>query len=870
MDALLITDTEVEGGSLLKEEALPDGGTSLVSGNSSLFNAPLFNLEIFKSEFFHSPLFHSPFGQTMLVALTGLVLLLLAYWISRFFASPQDEPPVDVALLGARRLLLQRFEGDEWGAVSETVLQLLRPRFKRTFFSGPSRPYVGVNAASSGREKSGMRNGSQPLDVTLQGKVTGRHLQIDFYPPSPGFQNIAEAQAPVVLTDEAVIYNRDEPEFAPCYASYDIPLSRLEGLTVQLPGLQKALLGIAVNGVLARGFGLSGHIYSADKLTAEGEQFAGALAGLEKTQPVLHQEMKVLAAWCFLIAGLMRREESLLRRSAGLYQSLDKAFWSEREGVFWAGIKANQAMAAFALMQLAGEGRDEGAAAHQLIESAQEAVRYFQRDNFPTSWGRLMIMLGRGALEVPEAFRRRAGGDDADRGEGIATFMGRVDSAWLERQLDQAIDYWRRNQQVLAIAEAYFAKGRLAQTKARQHEGLQDWERAENAFLGALSIAPLHAPWWSVSRADVQLALGRLYLNWGTDFGERGLLEKAMHYLPPLIEAGGRLAGPAELALAQCYLNLGGVSNEAAAHQRALDYFTLMQEKAPSGALADEVARGVGVARARLALLQGDLTAARLAVSEISSVLGHAQQGHLARDVLLRLRARLRELIFTLEGDDIALDRAIQDRRELVAIAEMNVSDLRWAVETRDLVGLLTRRQYKALGKPRDFHEAHFLIEKCLSVCQADGSSLPLVLDGLALRGEGDYRVQHIKATLYRQLGRLLASFARLQFDVKALNEAADAFEAYLKLTPRERDGEGRAEVLHQIGQIHLDCSAHYGKHEGLRRARACYAEAFDIYLAVGKMDQANRMHRFLEAAEAALFAYQPGDEMAAPRQQEG
>lgn len=243
---------------------------------------------------------------------------------------------------------------------------------------------------------------------------------------------------------------------------------------------------------------------------------------------------------------------------------------------------------------------------------------------------------------------------------------------------------------------------------------------------------------------------------------------------------------------------------------------------------------------------------ARQAISLISAVIGQNGGFWPSRDVLLRLRARLRELLFLLEGDDLALDRAINDRRELVANAAAGPRGLRWSVEVGDLVGLLSRRQYKLDGEAQDFHEAHYLLEKSISICAGGG----LDEGGVDEPGAG-YNIPHIEAGLQLKLGKLLASFARVKFDLSALNEAVTAFERFLALTPRASNPLGRAAVLNDIGQIMMDRSEHYGNHDGLRRAVLCFAEAHDIYLEAQHMDQANRMRRFLENAEAAILAYQ-------------
>ncbi len=798
----------------------------------------------------------------------GLFVLLLRYLFVRYKMdkSPERVAEFSQSFLDQRQLLLRRLEDDEWGARSETIRQLLNRKFGSGpyFWGGGLR--IGLEnvmrraAASSGNEDG------VPFDVTLSGKVKGRHLEIHFIPPFPVFLSLAATG----LSLEELYKAGDKPgtdrSALPIYECFDFPLPSLQGLTAELPGLQKDLLCVAVNGVLARGFGLSGQLLSTAQLRKMALSFEAALGGLKLTQPRLYQEVTVVTAWSYLILGLQKREASCLMKALKLYQGLEKDKSAEFDSEVRAGVKANEAMAAFALSQLQTgffslkressfsklprAETDFITLNENLFTASQEALRFFRRETYPVIWGKLMTMMGAacaglGMKRGQAEFIENAGG----LGQGGCFHNIRT----TEAQLSEVIEYWRENHQPILIASAEFIKGLLAKNKAQQQVGLQDWERAENAFLGALAKAPETTNWWLWRRVDIQYELGMLYLEWGTDFGEKGLLEKAIHYFEGL-PTGALSPLPRrviETALARCHLNLGGVTNDVADHRKALALFTALFETGARRADRQEVVRALSVVRARLALVEQNVKEARLAVSEISSVLGHNHADYPPRDVLLRLRARLREMIFLLEGDDISLDRAIQDRRALVAIADDSVSELRWAVEVRDLAGLLSRRQFQAPGRPRDFHEAHYLLEQCLAICEAS----EIDTDAGAV-----FTVSYIKATLYFQLGRLLSSFARIQNDQAALEEAITAYQGFLELTPRTLNGPGRADALHHLGQIHMDLSSHYGQHEGLGTARALFAEAFDIYLELGFMDQANRMRRFMENAAAALVAYQSPD----------
>ena len=808
-----------------------------------------------------------------------------------------------------RQLLLRSFEGDEHGQAAERVLAVL----KRPFGGGlwgdgavkimtghgdrqESGSGSGQDAASASLKSEGESTGLPMMQVALDGRVSGLALHVEFFPEGPVVMvpgDVRQGHA-----EELAGLERGHPPRQPLpngagpaearvlsYECFDFPLFELTGLTRGLPAVQSPLLAASVAGLLSRGAGIHGQVVERAKLAGWAVRLEAALPGLRLTQPVLFHETLVVAAWCHLITGLQGNDRAPLVRALSLYERANEFDWHGRNVTEWAGIKANEAVAALALGQMSGEGGQrpgEPAAAvlyQRVIDCVVEGMRHFRRDNFPASWGKMMckLALANGALSAAGSAVSASAGE-AGQGEDCAASLegaaaGREethqatpqDYRAIARGLDQAIAFWGEMGDRGAIAEAHFAKGWLAQNTARRHMGLQNWERAENAYLAALAHSSDDDHWPTRRRADIRFELGRLYLGWGTRFGEKLLLEKAIHHFSALDDGGESRAFAAHLAavrkaetrflLAQAYLNYGGITNDQRMHERAVNCFLKLKDASRDDAedpsRRREIDRAFCVARARLALVRRDRQEARQAISLISAVIGHRGGLWPSRDVLLRLRARLRELLFLLEGDDLALDRAINDRRELVANAGEGPRGLRWSVEVGDLVGLLSRRQYKLDGEAQDFHEAHYLLEKSISICAGGG--------GEPVTDEADhgYNTPHIEAGLHLKLGKLLASFARVKFDLSALNEAVMAFERFLLLTPRAASPLGRAEVLNDIGQIMMDRSEHYGQHDGLRRAARCFAEAHDIYLEAAHMDQANRMRRFLENAEAAILAYQ-------------
>lgn len=774
-----------------------------------------------------------------------------------------------------RRIILRSLEGDLHGQAGERVNRLLKEKLVRPVYRHPAsgqrvqtRLITGVGD-EGGRGPSGDEGAA--LQLVVNGRIAGLGLKLEFYPQGPVImEQVNGGQQALRHSEggEGEIVASDMPPSLLSYECFDFPLFQLQGLTVHLPALQKIITSATVAGLLSRGAGIEGLAVSPQLLLAWGTQLEAEVEGLRLTQPVLHQEGVAVAAWCLLIAGLRLKSADCLARSLRLYDRVEADDWHERDVTEWAGLKANEAMAALSLAKLrrageTGEARMGNAALYQRVNNcAVEGMRHFRRDNFPASWGKMMckLALSNGAMSAGRAGRIEEGSVRASPDtpvqdmSGDAGFALAQDYRSIEDNLDRAIEFWRSIGDRGAMAEAYFAKGWLAQNTARRHMGLQNWEQAENAYLAALAFSDEREYWSTRRRADIRFELAKLNLGWGTRFGDKALLEKAIHHFIAISAHPKRLVARRRAALgfllAQAYLNCGGITNDRALHKAAIRQYNKLKSADRDEAHEAEIERGLAVAAARLALHDRDRDEAKQAISLISSVIGQNNGHWPPRDVLLRLRARLRELLFLLEGDDVALDRAINDRRELVAIAAEGMRDLRWSVEVGDLVGLLSRRQYKLDGEQEDFHEAHYLLEKAIAICSA-ADTTENGADGAR------YNIPHIAAGLHLKLGKLLATFARLQFDASALNEAVSEFEQFLALTPRHGNPLGRAAVLNDIGQIMMDRSEHYGQHDGLWRAVHCFAEAHDIYLEAAQMDQANRLRRFLENAEAAILAYQ-------------
>ena len=768
-----------------------------------------------------------------------------------------------------RQLTLHRIQGDEFGFLAERLLDSLRKEFATNLWTKWTKSNKGLpfqirtglaEEDSLNKEKSSRKNFN--VKVSLNGTVKNKKLDLHFYPHGPLHiidPEVENNEIRIPLVQEGEFIEGEEP-FKFVYECSDFPLFELKGLSVEPLNRRKQLndeilLRASIAGVMSRGCGCANQIVSINKLERWAKQLDKHLITEKALSTNSNVELVVITAWCYLIAGLGRQNIEFLRRSLELYQLLTEDHWRGREKAEMAGAQANESYAAYALMQLIPS---DVTYPSQIKQAVQKAIRNFRRDNYPHSWGKLMCKL---AFAVSNNMSNHM--SLGQQGKSIIeqdeiTEKGHTHQS-IELALDEAIELWRQNKQEDAMCEAYFAKGKLALNDAKRNMGVQGLERAENGFLASLALSQPETEnqennFTAITKADIRLELGKLYLGWGTRFGEAELIEKAIHHFESLLEDSlynsKQSIKETKLALAECYLNYGGISNDGKHHQQAIYRFNDILDMGVSDQTRDKIERGIAVAKARLALIDRKKEQVITAISCICSVIG--QNGKLwpTKDVLLRLRARLREVLFVLEGDDIALDRAIKDRRELVKLAEIGVQDVRWAVEISDLVTLLSKRQYKNNGNQEDFNEAHYLLETAISI-----------LEKRTEDDEDQFDIPHIKGMLYLNLAKLLASFARVHFDEQALKEAAHYYQKFIGLTPRATNPTKRAEVLSQIGLIMMDLSEQYGAHEGLKQAISAFAEAHDIYLETGLIDLSNRMRRFLENAQAAHLVYEIPEE---------
>lgn len=791
-----------------------------------------------------------------------------------------------------RRLYLPALQGDKFGFNAEQLLQLICQEFKANKWhfwkvENEAYPFQILTGLSDEKTKSqiALKSTHPVIQITMNGSVENNELNLRFYPQGPlHFNDQEEGQPGTVLLPKGQTREKKENSFF--FECADFPLFELKSLKLtkeqhKISRIEKILLKASLAGLMSRGAGIENQIVSANKL----EKWAGELddylmSDISTDQPMnsLQTECITVAAWAYLVSGLSKKSKSNLKRSLELHQLLSYKNWEGREATEKAGAGANEAFAAYALMQLNPENPSYP---HIIRKTVFKALRTFRPESYPQGWGKLICKLAfakttsdemhfADKIKQPES-EPLSEGQEVKNEKAVSLSDEGADQYQtyhsIELALDKAIELWRKDNSSHnireAVCEAYFAKGKLALANSRINMGVQELERAENGFLASLALSdeegkPTKRPFFKITSTDIRNELGHLYLAWGTRFGEAELIEKAIHHFSTLLERKGCLSKTQILdtkyALAECYLNYSGLTNKNEDHAQAIYSFNDVLDEGIRGERQEKIERGIAVARARLALISHKKEEVKMATSSICSVIG--QNGKLwpTKDVLLRLRARLRELLFTLEGDDIALDRAITDRRELVKLAEGGVQDIRWAVEVGDLVRLLSKRQYKSGGQSEDFHEAHYLLETAIAITEKETSS-----------NEGgksqELELSHIRGSLYITMAKLLSSFARLHLDELALREASTYYQKYIDITPRAINPKKRAEILSQIGLIMMDLSEQYGSHTGLKQAIATFAEAHDIYLEIGLIDLSNRMRRFLENAQAAKLVYLPSSE---------
>ena len=791
-----------------------------------------------------------------------------------------------------RKLYLPALQGDKFGFNAEHVLDLIQKEFNANKWRGwrtdnDGAPFQVVTGLSDDKTKSQIAiNSTHPvIQITMNGSVKNNELNLRFYPQGPlHYNDQEEAQPENILIPKAQTRGKKEKSFF--YECADFPLFELKTLKLtaeqnKISRIEEVLLKATIAGLMSRGVGIESQIVSSNKLekwASELDEFLMSDLSTDQSMNGLQTECLTVAAWAYLVSGLSKKSEINLKRSLELHQYLSSKNWEGREPTEKAGAGANEAFAAYALMQLNPEDPNYPSI---IKKTVFKALRTFRPESYPQGWGKLICKLAFAKttsderhlaeqIEQPES-KRLSEGQQVKEEKVTSSSDENADKYQtyhsIELALDKAIELWRKDKNVQnnreAVCEAYFAKGKLALSNARLNMGVQELERAENGFLASLALSddtskPAKRPFFKITSTDIRNELGHLYLAWGTRFGEAELIEKAIHHFSTLLEREECLSKAQLLdtkyALAECQLNYSGLTNKKEDHAQAIYSFNDVLDEGIKGERQEKVEQSIAVARARLALISHKKEEVKMAISSICSVIG--QNGKLwpTKDVLLRLRARLRELLFTLEGEGIALDRAINDRRELVKLAEGGVQDIRWAVEVGDLVRLLSKRQYKSGGQSQDFHEAHYLLETAIAITEKQTSSK----EGATSK---ELEISHIRGSFYITMAKLLSSFARLHLDEQALREASTFYQKYIDITPRAINPKKRAEVLSQIGLIMMDLSEQYGSHTGLKQAIATFAEAHDIYLEIGLIDLSNRMRRFLENAQAAELAYRPPSE---------
>ncbi len=771
-----------------------------------------------------------------------------------------------------QRVYLNVLEGDRFGQTSQFLKTTLQNRFMR-FFGPPAKAVVIVPTGAQQFTKAPCIGAeTQPsFDVHLAGKVKGQKLELYFTSPAinaerlirlgrafdelPVDEIIAE---PIVKTIIPLKPNKPTTNTLRnslyTYHCYDFPLISLKGLTRQLPGIQKDLLQCALIGALRRGLKISKQDLSVKLLNNSAQRFDQAIPGLKQTQPILYQETTLVCAWCHMMVGLLGKNKIALTRALVLYKK-SEAFNEDEFSYFdRAAMLANQVECTLALALLS-QPHSKEQQAHYLsaIEIAPRAMTSFERCSDWIGWAKMVSSFARGRGALAGTFFEEAGNKDIANEGGFTSIY---DQGSIEKKLTTAIAHLQKsavtNGDEVALCEAYYALSCMIKNTTKQHMGVQEWERAENSFLAALSYGQNHEDWFSPKPEDIHFELGQLYLQWGTAHGDQERLEKAIHHFS-IVKAQKPASyfsnhNEIALAIAQSTLNLGGITNKPSFHKSALTQLNTLKDQQKYESCDNLLDRSLAVARARLALAERDRNEARRAITQISAVIGQKTNSFPTRDVLLRLRARLREMLYQLEGDDRTLDRAINDRRDLINFAKEYKNELRWAVEAGDLAGLLSRRQFKGIDNLDDFHEAGNLLQKGILICESYQADY--------LSGEGQ-SLPYIKAGLYLKQGRLLERYARVEKNLALLNKAVSAYEQVLILRPREQNDVDRAKTLNRIGQILIDKSEHYGEHEGLERAANCFAQSYDIYLESQHKEQANRMRQFMENAQAARIAYE-------------
>jgi len=769
-----------------------------------------------------------------------------------------------------QRIYLNGLKGDPFGQTSQVLKTTLQTKFAR-FVGAQSKAVtiVPTGAHQPSKEAAIALQNHPSFDVFLSGKVEGQKIELYLSSPTINAENlkvvspfddlpINEASAePLVKTIIPLKPNKPTPQTTKksvySYHCYEFPLISLKGLTCQLPGAQKDLLHCAVIGNLRRGLKISKHGLSVKLLNNRAQRLDQAAPGLKQTQPILYQEMTLVCAWCYMMVGLLSKNKPALTRALTLYKKSDEFHERAFKDFERATMLANQTECARALALLSKPHSKEHRAHYQsAIETASRAMIYFERCNHKSGWAKASLNLALGFGALVDTPLKEAGNEDSAYKIDPTNIY---DQPSVENNLKTAIAHLQKsavsNGDEAALSAAYYAKAHIIKSTAKQHMGAQQWERAQNSFLAALSHSQNHELWFAPNSQDIHFELAQLYLQWGTDHGQQELLEKAIHHFSIVKEdkhfSHFTNRNDTALAIAQCTLTLSGVTNSSLLHKSAREQLNTLKDQQKYKSCNELLDRALAVASARLALSEHDNQEARRAVTQISALIGQKTNSFPSKDVLLRLRARLREMLYQLEGDDRALDRAINDQRDLMSEANANMNELRWAVEAGDLAGLLVQRRAKGKDNQTDLQEANNLLHKSIAICETHQTP--------TFHAQGEY-IPHIKASLYKTQACILEGLGRADKNLAKLNEALGAYEKILTLRPREQNDTDRAKVLYYIGQIQMDKSEHFGQHEGLERAANCFAQSYDIYLESQQKDQANRMRQFMENAQAALLVY--------------
>jgi len=776
--------------------------------------------DFFSTLQFGSFVHSASFTSVVLLLLIGLAVGgLVAGWLakghSNYYRSdlPAKETMIDQSQ-PALHIALQVFKGDRFGFFGEKLLGIVTKHFGSLFFSNGAR----VSLSTIGDTCSEDLGDADALHIG--GRLEGSALEISFSQP------IAEREGRA-------------------FECYDFPLLKLHSLSPTLPGHQQEIFLGAVYGGVLRGQVLERGRFAVKKISLIAETLEAVIPGMQLTQPELYEELCVVCSWCHLFVGLQTKQVVPLQKALSLYQIIETFEWGKRDPLEWAGIKANEASAALAVTVF---DRPTVALSKQAIAAASEAQDYFDAELFPDQWG--------GLVTVRALAQSALGGIT-----GAGDVNLKLRSHAVAKNLDQAIDHWRRAGQKRALPLAYYAKSRLALAQAKRCSGVQDWQQAEHALLCAIEhFGPL-LNWLGFDVDDFKFELAHLSLSQGVQFGDTDCLQRGIQHFSGLADTRPRSSidqHEISFALAQSYFHLGAMTNEKQALAKALHLFNDLKDQRVSKNMSASLDCFLGVCRARLALLDKDMVQASRAISGISALLGtkktHSDKSrYFAYEDLLCLRVRLREMIFLMLGNEFVLEKAVSDQRTLVGKRQESGSDLDWAVQVSRLVELLMLCPELLIEQHSEFDQMRSWLEEGLVICKQKTEQ----------KGQkGHQQISFIEGSLRLKLGRLLAAYGRVHSDLPVLNEGLAAYEGYLSCSGVGK-GQDLADVLQELGQLLMDLSEHHGQHQGLGKAQECFSQAYELYLQDGLDGRANCARRLMENAQAAKLAYyEPSPEL--------